>query len=123
MFFKRKESKKDPKKARQLEEKGDRQVQKKDLKKALQTYRSAAQANPDDPRLYQKLIETKEKVQEEWSEEDFSETMAWTMKKQELENPDIKEVHEVLTPEYNEIRQAIVKMLTTRPDMGVTPLY
>src|SRR5262245_55362795 len=117
MFFRRKDSKPDPKKAGRLIDAGDRHTKRKQLAKALKAYRDALKADPNNPLLYQKLIETKERMPEEWSEEDFSETMAWTMKKQELENPTLKDVHEVLTPEYHEIRQTIVKMITTPPEM------
>jgi hypothetical protein len=117
MIFRRKKSGPDPKKATELEAKGDRYAGRQDLRKALKAYRGACEANPDNPVIYQKLIEIKGQLQEDWSEEDFSETLNWTMRKQELENPGIKEVYEVLSPEYNEIKQTIFRLLTTPPEL------
>src|SRR5262245_14677925 len=117
MIFRRKKSGPNPKKAMELEAKGDRYAGRQDLQKALKAYRSACEADPDNPAIYGKLIEVKGQLQEEWSEEDFSETLSWTMRKQELENPGIKEVYEVLSPEYNEIKQTIFRMLTTPPEL------
>ncbi|MFO1519330.1 MAG: hypothetical protein U1F57_06690 [bacterium] len=118
MIFGRKEKKANPNKAAQLEAKGDDLAERKQLKKAMQAYRDSCEANPENPAIYDKLIEIKETLSsDDWSEQDFTEAMEWTLKKQELENPSLKDVYETLSPEYSQIRQLIAEMLMAPPEM------
>jgi hypothetical protein len=117
MIFKRKPKKNDPKKAKRLEAKGDKLKGRNKPKDALKAYRESREADPENPSIYDKLIEIKSTLEDSWSEEDFSESMEWTMKKQELENPGLKDVYESLSPEYGEIKQLIAKMLQTPPEI------
>jgi tetratricopeptide (TPR) repeat protein len=104
-------------KAKRLEAKGDKLKTKNKPKDALKAYRKSREADPENPAIYDKLIEIKSTLEDSWSEEDFSESMEWTMKKQELENPDLKEVYESLSPEYTQIKQLIGQMLQTPPEI------
>lgn len=72
--------------------------------KALGHYHQAIEIDPDQKDIYQDLINNFENdPHEDWSEEEFSLFMDSTMKIQEIENPEIKDVHEVLSAEYYEI--------------------
>ncbi|MDX1387466.1 MAG: tetratricopeptide repeat protein, partial [bacterium] len=81
-----------PNKAAKLEKKADRLVQKGKFQKALKLYRKSESLDPDRPQIYQKLHETFQKIEREWTQEDFELSMTWTMRQQELEHPEIKQV-------------------------------
>ncbi len=117
MFFNKKNKKPDPKKSESLEKKGDQYLAKNNYKKALEAYRHANELNPANTTVYQKLLDTQSKLDGEWNENDFIEAMDWTMKKQEIENPKIKNIHESLKPEYQRIKQLIGQMLTSPPEL------
>lgn len=117
MFFNKKNKKPNPKKSESLEKKGDQYLAKNNYKKAIDAYRHANELNPENTLLYQKLLDTQSKLDGEWNENDFIEAMDWTMKKQEIENPNIKNVHESLKPEYQRIKQLIGQMLTSPPEL------
>ncbi|GEM_PF-6211213 len=53
---------------------------------------------------------------EEWTEEQFVESLDLVMKEQESKNPEIKEVHEKLSPEYQQIKQLVAQMLMMEPE-------
>lgn len=114
MFFK-KSNTPNPKKAEKLRLKGDKFFAAEKFEKALQTYREAQKADPDNPLIYEKLSSTQSKIEKDWSENDFIESMDWVMRKQEIDNPEIKEVHSTLDPEYIQIKQLIAQMLMTEP--------
>ncbi len=114
MFFK-KSNKPNPKKAEKLLIKADKFCEAEKFEKALETYRQAQQADPDNPLIYEKLASTQSKIEKDWSENDFVESMDWVMKKQEIENPEIKDVYSTLDPEYLQIKQLIAQMLMTEP--------
>lgn len=116
MAFWNKEKKLDPKKAASLEAKGDQLAEKEKFQKAMKAYRGAQEANPENPAIYEKLVETQMHLKEDWDEKEFFESMTWTMKKQELENPGLSEVYETLGPEYREIQSIITQMLVTEPE-------
>jgi tetratricopeptide (TPR) repeat protein len=118
MLFRKKEKIFDPKKSASLEAKGDEHISRQEYKKAIKSYRQAAEADPENSTLYEKMLNAQSHIEEsEWSEEEFLETLSWTMKKQEIEHPELKEVHETLTPEYAEIRNLIAQMLMTPPEL------
>ncbi len=114
MFFFKKNKKS---RAQKLEAKGDEYAQKEKWEKALKAYQSSLEMTPDNLPLYDKMIEIKMRGKAEWSEKDFSESLEWTMKKQELENPALKAVHETLSPEYLQIRELIFQILETPPEL------
>jgi tetratricopeptide (TPR) repeat protein len=100
-----------PSKARKLEQRGDQLFQKDKFEKALHQYRESAKFDPDRPEIYQKLATTLEKTGREWTQEDFEESMGWTMRQQELENPDIKWVHQKFTPEYQAVQKLVQQLM------------
>lgn len=114
MLFK-KSNKPNPKKAEKLQAKGDKHSASEEFEKALKAYREAQQADPDNPAIYEKLAAAQSQLEGEWSESEFVESMDWVMKKQEIENPDIKDLYETLDPEYQRIKQLIAQMLMTEP--------
>lgn len=100
-----------PKKAQKLEKKGDRFFQKEKFEKALQYYRKSQKWDPNQPQIYQKLTESKGKIDKEWTQEDFEESMDWTMKQQELEHPEIKIVHQKFTQEYQAVQKLVQQLM------------
>lgn len=94
-----------------LELKGDQWLKKGKLKDAFKSYRKALTLDSEHLPLYDKLIESQKKLGKELTHEEFAESLGWTMKKQELENPAIKRVHAKLEPEWNEIMEAAKQMM------------
>lgn len=113
MFFKRSPTEK----AQALEKKGDRLFAKEKFSKAFQTYEKSWEWDSERPSIYPKLIESFEKLDREWTQEDFELTLSWTMRQQELENPEIKHVHEKFTPEYQEVQKLIQQFLVSPTDV------
>ncbi len=101
----------DLKKALKFEEKGDKLVKKGKFREALAEFRKSEGLNPNRIEIYRKLIETLNRFEHEWKEEDFSNSMIWTMRRQELENPQIKWVHETFTLEYKEVQQLVQRLM------------
>ena len=120
MIFK-KSNKPNPKKAGKLAEKGDKLNASEDFEKALKSYREALESDPDNPIIYEKLMVAQSKIEGEWSEKEFVESMDWLMKKQEIDNPEIKDLYSTLSPEYQQIKQLVAQMLMTEPELR-TPL-
>jgi tetratricopeptide (TPR) repeat protein len=108
-MFRRK--KLNPNKARKLEQKGDQFFEKGKFEKALDCFRKAEKLDPERPEIYQKLSTTLEKTAREWTQEDFEESMGWTMRQQELENPDIKWVHQKFTVEYQTVQKLLQQLM------------
>lgn len=104
------------KKAQKLEAAGDALVAKGDYKKALKKYERAAKQEPDRPGLYDKLIDAHNKAKPEWKKEDFVESLSWTMKKQEIEEPAIRQVHAKLAPEWKKAVAVAVKLINAPDD-------
>jgi tetratricopeptide (TPR) repeat protein len=96
MFCKKPNSKK----AAKHEAKGDRLLAKGKLGKALKQYRKALEFDPERTTIYDKLIQTRDGIDGEWNVDDFSESMSWVMDKQEIDNPNIRQVHARLSPEW-----------------------
>ncbi len=113
MFFR----KKNKTTSHTLEKKGDDYARREKVGKALEAYRRASELDPENPVIYDKLSETLLKSKEEWTEKEFAESLSWTMKKQELENPLMEDLHDSLSPEYQEIRKLISQILTTPPEL------
>jgi tetratricopeptide (TPR) repeat protein len=100
-----------PNKARKLEKKGDELFKKGKFEKALQQYRESEKLDPERAEIYQKLSQTLEKVGREWTQEDFEESMSWTMRQQELEHPEIKWVHEKFTTDYQAVQKLVQQLM------------
>lgn len=98
-------------KAETAEEKGDKAYAKKKYARALGHYRKAQKSNPGNAAIYEKLVNAHRQKPGEWTEADFAESLEWTMKKQELENPSLKKVHERLDPD--KAKAALLEILLT----------
>lgn len=102
-----------PDKAKRLEEKGDSLLEKGKLKKALKKYRKALDYDPTRKSIYDKLMHTKDLSPDDWNVDDFVESVEWAMQKQEQENPPIKQVHAMLTPEWEKAKELAVKVISS----------
>lgn len=89
-----------PKKAEKYEAKGDKCASKERFEKAMKHYRKALEHDSTKQSLYDKLIKTRDLLPGDWNEKDFAESVNWAMKKQEIENPSMKQIHAKLTPEW-----------------------
>ncbi len=52
---------------------------------------------------------------DDWTEEEFVESLDRVMREQESAHPEIIELHEKLSPEYQQIKQLIAQMLMSEP--------
>jgi len=104
-----------PKKALKLEKKGDLLFNKGKFQKALKKYQKSESLNPDRPEIYKKLTETFNQMDVDWTEEDFNESMTWTIRQQELENPEVRQVYEKFSTEYQAVTK-LVQQLMVSPD-------
>jgi len=106
------ENKTDPKKARKFESKGDKLAGKGKFKDAVAEYRKSAGYDSNRVEIYDKLIETQNLIKEEdWHEEDFADSMTWTMRRQELLNPRLRLVHETFSVEYREVTRLVQTLM------------
>lgn len=105
-----------PKKSAKLEAKGDKLLSKGKYKRAIKKYKKALKYNDENAALYEKLITTKDQISGDWDKKEFSESLDWLMKKQEIENPRLKHVHDRLAPEWEEVSKLIAELLDARPD-------
>ena len=105
-----------PTKAQKILEKGDNYFAKGKYASALKEYKKARELEPENPAIYKKLIESHQKREGIWKENDFVESLEWTMKLQELENSDLKRVHARLAPEWKEISGLIQELLVTQDE-------
>jgi len=101
------EPKFDPKKALKHEAKGDKLVRKGKYRDAVIEYKKSEAFNPQRPEIYDKLIEAHSQHEHEWDEEDFSDSMSWTMRRQELQNPQLRLVNETFSVEYREVHRLL----------------
>lgn len=106
-------------KAEKLEAAGDRLAAKGNYKKALEKYRQASKEDPQKRSVYEKLIEAHGRTHEQWELGDFVESLSWTMKKQELEEPAIKQVHAKLSPEWKKAMEMALKILIMQEDQNL----
>lgn len=109
-------------KAAGLETKGDKAAEKGKFEKALKAYREARDLDPDNPVLYDKLIDTHQKTKDQWDDSDFAESLLWTMKRQELANPRLKRVHAQLEPDWRDMVKTIREMMQTTDEKVETDL-
>jgi len=116
------DSKGKTKKADKLEKAGDSFVAKGEYKKALKKYRQAAKEDPERQSLYDKLVDVHEKANVDWKMDDFVESLSWTMKKQELETPAIKQVHAKLEPEWKKAMDLSLKIIVAPEDENLSKM-
>lgn len=102
-----------PQKAQRHEAKGDELLKRGRAEKALNSYRKALQANPDLPGIFDKLIAAKDGIGGEWKMEEFVESVDWAMRKQEQDNPAIRQVHAQLSPEWERASALAVQIMTS----------
>jgi len=114
------DSKRKTTKADRLEAAGDRLASKGQYKKALKKYQEAAKQDPNRLSLYDKLVDARDKMGDEWQMDDFVESLSWTMKKQELEEPAIRQVHAKLQPEWKKATELALKIILA-PEVGNLP--
>jgi tetratricopeptide (TPR) repeat protein len=100
-----------PQKALSYEKKGDKLLEKGKTRKALIQYQKSEALDPERPEIYQKLVDTLNQLEDSWSEQDFSNSMAWTMRQQELQNPAIILEYQKLSPEYSEVQKLVQRLL------------
>lgn len=93
--------------------KGDELLAAKKPKKALKEYRKAEALDPNANGLYDKLIQAHDEATIDWEPEDFAESVTWTMKKQEKENPYLKQVHARLSPEWKKAGELAIRIMMT----------
>lgn len=101
----------DLKKAKEHESKGDELAGEGRFKDAVAEYRKSESLD-SRVEIYDKLIETQNRIQEEeWREEDFADSMSWTMRRQELLNPRLRLVHETFSVEYRDVSRLIQSLM------------
>lgn len=103
-------------KAKKHEEKGDKLIAKKKAALALKEYRKAHELDPNLEGIYDKLVAAKDMLGHEWNMEDFAESVSWVMKKQEKDNPLIKQVHAQLAPEWKKAIQLAMNILAAEDE-------
>jgi hypothetical protein len=116
------DSKGKTKKADKLEQAGDSFAAKGEYKKALKKDRQAAKEDPDRKDLYDKLVDVHEKAKANWKMDDFVESLSWTMKKQEIETPAIKQVHAKLEPEWKKAMDLSLKIIVAPEDENLSKM-
>lgn len=117
------EKKSDPKKALKHEAKGDKLGGKGKYRDAIAEYQKSESLNPDRVEIYDKLIDAQAQIAEsEWKEEDFANSMSWTMRRQELQNPHIRLVHETFSVEYREVHQLLQRLMSVSGEELESPL-
>jgi tetratricopeptide (TPR) repeat protein len=104
-------NKPNPEKALKLEKKGDKLLEKGKFRKALAQYQKSEALNPERKEIYEKMNKALSGFEHEWSEEDFSNSMGWAMKLQELQNPQMKRVHEKFSAEYHEVQKLVQRLM------------
>jgi hypothetical protein len=92
--------KRNPQKALKLEAKGEALMAKGSIKRALKKFRKA-------------IVKAKDMLPVNWDLEDFIESLDWTMKKQERENPCLRQVHARLSPEWEKARELVIMIVAT----------
>lgn len=96
------------------EKEGDRHRDKGSHRKAITSYRKALDFDEMSVVLLEKLVATLDACKEAWTEDDFADSMTWTMQRQELLDPAFKRINARSTPEYKEAATFIKNMLTAK---------
>ncbi len=116
MIFKRKQT------PESLIIKGDKYFNSKKFKKALDSYTRANELDPDNQKVYDKMIAAHLELKDDWNDEDLAISLTWTMKKQELENPALKRIHARMTPEWESINGLVKQLLLAKDENEETRL-
>lgn len=104
-------TKQNPDKSAKLEAKADDLLGKGKIRKAIEKYREALDLDPTRKILYDKFMKAHDEMPDDWKMEDFVESVNCAMKLQEQENPPIKQVHAMLSPEWNGAYNLALKIL------------
>ena len=96
-----------------MELKGDKLFEKGKVDKALRKYKKALKNAPSNKEIYDKLIQTADMRNGEWNMDDFLESVGWAMEKQEQENPHLRHVHAMLSPEWNDAYKTAIDILSS----------
>lgn len=120
MIFKKSNSEK----AEKLEAKGDKLLSKGKAKKAFSKFKKALRYDPSRKSIYDKLIESKNLStgENDWDVDDFLSSLHWTMKKQELENPAIRHVYAKLSPEWDDAKNTVLKIIGSKSESEIEEL-
>jgi tetratricopeptide (TPR) repeat protein len=94
--------------------KADKYFSQNKFKKALSYYQQANELDPDNKEIYDKMIKSHLEIKDTWTDTDFSNSLTWTMKMQELNNPSLKIVHAKMSPEWIEDSRLIRHLLLTQ---------
>ncbi|MBT3182789.1 MAG: hypothetical protein HN337_09840 [Deltaproteobacteria bacterium] len=105
-----------PGKAAALEAKGDKLLAKGKPKRALKKFKKALQMDPGRTAIYDKLMKTRDILPDDWEMEDFVESVDWLMKKQEIEEPAIKQIHAKLSPEWEEAKKLVWSIMASNEE-------
>lgn len=101
----------DPKnKSFKNELKGDQWRARGNSKKALEAYRKALEDDDSRVALYDKLLSLLDENKGTWSEEEFTDSVYFTMKRQELLDPTFKRIHARSDPDFAEVTKLIKKL-------------
>lgn len=109
-------------KAERLERDGDRLLAKGKATAALKKYRAVEMRVPDRAAIYAKLIAAHAMATREWGPEDLAESLAWEMRRQEVEHPEIRPIHERLSPEWQTITERIHRLVGTEDETVIRQL-
>lgn len=104
------------------ETKGDRLLALGRPAKALKEYKMALKTRPESVQIYDKIMKAHDLTPGKWGVEDFTQSVLWAMKKQELEHPPIKQVHARLSPEWDRATRLAVEIMRTKDKAKVNNL-
>ncbi|MBI4238167.1 MAG: hypothetical protein HY696_07110 [Deltaproteobacteria bacterium] len=99
--------------AERLEGEGDRLLAQGKTKAALKKFRAAEALGAERPELYTKLIQAHQAATTEWTAEDFTASLGWEMRRQELLHPEIRAAHERLSPEWREVTERLRRLFVS----------
>lgn len=105
-----------------LESLGDQSLAKNHHKKALNYYQKALALHDQRAELYQKLIKCLDEKKESWDEQDFTNSVMWEMKYQELVNPIMKRIHARQHETFQTITHDLQKIMTEQDPAQETQL-
>lgn len=108
------------KKSEKLFLKGENQLEKGNIEKAIKYFKESKELNPTLDNL-SKLIDSHHQIESQWTEEDFINNLSWTMERQELQDPHMKRVHARFDPKWKEV-QNLISRLFQSPEEEVEKL-
>lgn len=99
--------------AGQLEADGDRLLARGKATAALKKFRAAEALVTERPELYAKLVQAHQAATAEWTAEDFTTSLGWEMRRQELLHPEVRAAHERLTPEWKAVTERLRQLFVS----------